>query len=105
MIKKSNILEYLTKVKKGIAVMKLDEDDKIIGIIMSNNDEDKVAIIGSNNYYNCYPLKDISCTGRNTKGVKAIKLAENEYVKEIKKVKEEDNYKVTGRAVKGVKNE
>lgn len=102
-IKKSHTNEYLSRAKKGVAVMKLDSDDSIISVIMSSDDDDKIVIIGNNDYYNCYPLKDIGYTGRNTKGVKAIKLEKDGYVKEAKWVGDK-SYVVTGRAVKGVKN-
>ena len=72
-------------------------------MILSSDDDDKVVVVGNNDYYNCYPLSDISYTGRTTKGVKAIKLEEKGYVKEAKWVGD-NSYKLTGRAVKGVKN-
>ena len=103
MIKKSHTNEYLARAKKGVVVMKLDDNDSIIAVIMSSDDDDKIAVIGNNDYYNCYKLKDISYTGRATKGVKAIKLEKNGYVKEAKWVGD-NTYKITGRAVKGVKN-
>lgn len=102
-IKKTRISEYTVRSKKGTAVIKLDEDDSIVAVILSSDDDDKVVVIGNNNYYNCYPLSDISYTGRTTKGVKAIKLEEKGYVKEAKWVGD-NSYKLTGRAVKGVKN-
>ena len=102
-IKKSRISEYLVRSKKGTTVIKLDNDDSIVAAILSSDDDDKIAVIGNNDYYNCYPLSEINYTGRNTKGVKAIKLEKDGFVKEAKWVG--DNiYKVTGRAVKGVKN-
>ena len=103
LIKKSRTSEYLARAKKGVAVMKLDEDDSLISVIMSSDDDDKIVVIGNNDYYNCYQLKDISYTGRATKGVKAIKLEKDGYVKEAKWVGD-NTYKITGRAVKGVKN-
>ena len=103
MIKKSHTSEYLTRAKKGVSVMKLEPDDLIVAVIMSSDDDDKIAIIGNNDYYNCYYLKDISYTGRNTKGVKAIKLEKDGFVKEAKWVGDK-SYIITGRAVKGVKN-
>ena len=102
-IKKSHIGEYVARAKKGVAINKMDDDDSIVGIILSSDDDDKVAIIGNNNYYNCYPLSEISYTGRMTKGVKAIKLEAEGFVKEAKWVGDSE-YKITGRAVKGVKN-
>jgi DNA gyrase/topoisomerase IV subunit A len=89
--------------KKGVAVLKLEEGDSLIAAILSSDDDDKIVIIGNNDYYNCYPLSDINCTGRATKGVKAIKLEEKGFVKEAKWVGD-NTYKITGRAVKGVKN-
>lgn len=102
-IKKSHIGEYIARAKKGVAINKMDDDDNIVEVILSSDDDDKVVIIGNNDYYNCYPLSDISYTGRMTKGVKAIKLEAEGYVKEAKWVGDSE-YKVTGRAVKGVKN-
>ena len=102
-IKKSAISEYVARAKKGVAVIKLEDGDSIVTALLSSDDDDKIAIIGNNDYYNCYPLYEISYTGRATKGVKAIKLEKDGYVKEAKWVGD-NSYKVTGRAVKGVKN-
>ena len=104
LIKKSHMSEYLARSKKGTMIIKLDDGDSIVAAILSSDDSNKIAIIGSNDYYNCYPLSEISYTGRNTKGVKAIKLDDKGFVKEAKLVGD-NTYKVTGRAVKGVKNE
>ena len=101
-IKKSVTTEYSSYSKKGIAAIKLEKDDSVVAAILSSDDNDKVLIISNNDYYNCYPLSEISATGKLTKGVKAIKLNETEYVKEAKWV-ENNTYKITGRAVKGVK--
>lgn len=102
-IKKSHVGEYLARAKKGTAAIKLEDGDSLVSVILSSDDEDRVAIISSSDYYNCFPLSDIAYTGRLTKGVKAIKLTEKEEVKEAKWVGD-NTYKITGRAVKGVKN-
>ena len=104
LIKKSHMSEYLARSKKGTMIMKLDDGDSIVAAILSSDDSNKIAIIGNNGYYNCYPLSEINYTGRNTKGVKAIKLDDKSFVKEAKLVGD-NTYKITGRAVKGVKNE
>ena len=103
MIKKSRPSEYASHVKKGSAAIKLEDGDEVVAAILSSHDNDKIAVIGNNDYYNCYPLSEISYTGRVTKGVKAIKLEKDGHVKEAKWVGD-NTYKVTGRAVKGVKN-
>ena len=103
LIKKSHINEYTVRSKKGTPVIKLDESDSLVAVILSSDDDDKIVVISNADYYNCYPLNDIAYTGRVTKGVKAIKLNKDEYIKEAKWVGD-NSYKVTGRAVKGVKN-
>ena len=103
LIKKSRISEYTARSKKGTATIKLDDGDSVIAAILSSDDDDKIVIVSNTDYYNCYPLTDIAYTGRVTKGVKAIKLCEKEYVKDAFWTGD-DKYKVTGRAVKGVKN-
>ena len=102
-IKKSSIAEYTARSKKGVTVIKLEEGDSLIAAILSSDDDDKVVVISNNDYYNCYPLSELACTGRATKGVKAIKLEKDGFVKEAKWVGDK-SYSVTGRAVKGVKN-
>ena len=102
-IKKSHVSEYFTRTKKGAAAIKLEEGDSLVSVILSSDDDDRVAIISTSNYYNCYPLSELSYTGRLTKGVKAIKLSTDEEVKEAKWVGD-NTYKLTARAVKGVKN-
>ena len=103
LIKKSHTSEYIARSKKGISVMRLDNNDSIVKIIMSSDDDDKIVIISNNDYYNCFSLNDIGYTGRATKGVRAIKLEKDGFVKEAKWVGD-NSYKITGRAVKGVKN-
>ena len=102
-IKKSNTNEYTVRSKKGVAAIKLEDNDSVVSVIMSSDDDDKVVIISNEDYYNCYPLSEIGSTGRTTKGVKAIKLGEKSFVKGAKWVGD-NSYKVTGRAVRGVKN-
>ena len=103
LIKKSHTSEYIARSKKGISVMKLDDNDSIVKIIMSSDDDDKIVVISNKDYYNCFSLNDIGYTGRATKGVRAIKLEKDGFVKEAKWVGD-NTYKITGRAVKGVKN-
>lgn len=103
-IKRSSIQEYNIRAKKGAPVIKLEENDSLVTVVLSADDDDKVIIISNNNYYNYYSLKEINCTGRTTKGVKAIKLDKDGFVKEAR-CANDNIYKITGRAVKGVKYE
>ena len=103
LVKKSSVGEYTARAKKGTAAIKLDSGDSLIAAILSSDDDDRIAVISSSGYYNCYPLSELNYTGRLTKGVKAIKLAAGESVVDAKWVGT-DEYTNTGRAVKGVKN-
>ena len=91
-IKKSSVNEYNVRAKKGTAVMKLD-NDQLVGVYLSMGDEDKIFIVGNGGNYNFYPLSEISATGRVTKGVKAIKLAANEYIRAATLIKKDISYR------------
>ena len=104
-IKKTETSEYTTRLKKGIAALKLEEGDTISNVFLSLNDNEQVVIINSANYYNCYALSLISSTGRAAKGVRAIKLKDNEQVVNATIIREGDEnpYRETGRCVRGEK--
>ena len=92
-IKKTSVNEYNIKAKKGTIAVKLEENDSLIGVYLSISDNDKIFIANNNGNYNYYKLTEVSNTGRATKGVKAIKLKENEYIISATIIKETINYK------------
>ena len=92
-IKKTATREYNMRAKKGTAAMKLDADDQLIGVYLSMNDEDKIFVASSSGNYNFYEIGEISTTGRLTKGVKAIKLTSEEYVRAATLVKKDIEYR------------
>lgn len=104
-IKKTETSEYTTRLKKGITALKLEDGDAISNVFLSLNDNEQVVIINSANYYNCYALSLISSTGRAAKGVRAIKLKDNEQVVNATIIREGDEnpYRETGRCVRGEK--
>ena len=79
-IKKTAIKEYVSRAKKGVAAVKLEEKDFLVGVYLSMSDEDRMFVASSSGNYNFYTLDNVSQTGRATKGVKAIKLNTNEYI-------------------------
>ena len=93
LIKKTATKEYNVRTKKGTAVMKLDEGDRLIGVYLSMSDEDRIFIVNSNGNYNFYSLEEISSTGRLTKGVKAIKLGADEFIRAATLIKKDINYR------------
>jgi len=92
-IKKSSINEYNVRTKKGTAVMKLDNNDQLIGVYLSMSDKDRIFVVSNSGNYNFYPLNEISVTGRITKGVKAIKLSNNEFIRAATLIKKDINYR------------
>ena len=91
-VKKTLIGEYGSRAKKGIAAVKLDDNDILIGVYLSNSDIDKLFIVSSNGNYNFYSLKEISSTGRVTRGVKGIKLKDDEQVCAATLIKDDIEY-------------
>ena len=79
-IKKSMVSEYNVRAKKGTIAVKLEANDILIGVYLAMDNEDKMFVANNNGYYNFYKIEEVSVTGRVTKGVKAIKLLENEYI-------------------------
>lgn len=77
--KKTSIEEYKS-VKKttGIIAIKLNEGDSIANVVFAN--EEEFLIITQNGLSIRFETKDIAAIGRNTAGVKSIKLADNDKV-------------------------
>ena len=92
-IKKTSTQEYHTRAKKGVIAVKLENNDKLINVFLSQNENDKVFIASSTGNYNYYSINEISATGRATKGVKAIKLEVNNYVCSATIIKSNINYR------------
>jgi len=92
-IKKSLIDEYNSHLKKGVAAVKLNDGDSLIGVYLSLGDEDRIFVAGEKGNYNFYKINEVSETGRVTKGVKAIKLGETEKVQSASIIKENIEYR------------
>lgn len=92
-IKKSLIKEYGSRARKGVIAVKLEENDTLIGVYLSMNDEDRIFITSSSGNYNFYKLEELSETGRATRGVKAIKLAGEEKIQSVTLIKTDIEYK------------
>ena len=77
--KKTNIEEYKT-VKKttGIIAIKLNEGDTIANVVFAN--EEDFVIVTENGMSIRFETKNIAAIGRNTAGVKSIKLNEDDSV-------------------------
>lgn len=91
-IKKSAIMEYNVRAKKGTIAVKLEENDTLTNVLLSSSDNDKLFICSNTGNYNYYSLKEITSIGRITKGVKGIKLGNNENVIGADLIKEHLSY-------------
>ena len=92
-IKKSLTTDYNICSTRGTTAVKLEENDTLIGVYLSMSDSDKIFITSNNGYYNFYNIGIISCTGKLSRGVKAIKLVENEFIQSATIIRENLNYK------------
>lgn len=78
-IKKTLLSEYLkTKKKSGIAAIKLEEDDSIATVTFLN--EEEVILLTRQGMCIRFKTDNINPIGRNTKGVRGIKLNDNDYI-------------------------
>ena len=118
-LKKSELDEYNLKRNTGATAIKLDNGDQIVSIILSDND--KIGIASAQGQFIMIKTDDIKPIGRVARGVIGMKLNEGDEVvsakvigtevKEIASVSEDgyikrspiSEFKLTGRATKGVK--
>ena len=91
-IKKTKVNEYTVRARKGIAAVKLENNDCLCNVFLSSSDEDRILISNTSGYYNFYSLGDINPVGRNSRGVKAIKLLDGEEVHSATLVREGHTY-------------
>lgn len=118
-LKKSALSEYNLRRNTGVQALKLDDDDLIASILILKNE--RVGILTEEGNFIIIETKDIRPIGRVARGVVGIKLNEGDKVvsgrvipketKEILSVSEDgyskrtdiNEFKITGRATKGVK--
>ena len=120
MLKKSELSEYnMKRGKSGIKALTLDPNDEICSVIFT--DEDKIGIVTEMGNFLMCETKDVRAIGRVAKGVKGIKLNDDDAVasaraipnttKELISVSGEgkikrtsiEEFSVQGRATKGTK--
>lgn len=118
-IKKSELSEYNLKRNVGATAIKLDSGDEIVSIIFTN--DDKIGITSQNGNFIMITTSDIRSIGRVARGVCGMKLNEGDYVVSARAIPQTttelisvsaegyikrtsiNEFKITGRATKGVK--
>ena len=77
-----------------------DRNGKVVGTIVVQDDDDLI-LMSQNGIVIRTKAKDINCIGRNTQGVRVMKLEEGDKVVSVAKIKSGDENDSAG----GIKNE
>jgi DNA gyrase subunit A len=93
MIKKTKAEEYEHKRGKSLKAINLKEGDEVVNVMFMNNEQ--VGILTFNGNYVTINTEDVRPTGRATMGIKAISLADDNYVIDAHIIKPTDKYMVT----------
>ena len=78
MLKKSNLSEYNIKRSGSAKALVLDEGDEIVSVLFVNSE--KIGLLSSGGNFLITTTSDIRPIGRTTKGIKGMKLNEEDYV-------------------------
>ena len=89
--KRTEISEYRTQTRSGMGIITQKTTEKVGSVIGTRmvNDDDDLMIITSKGQVIRMSVKDISVLGRNTQGVRLIKVNEDETVMSFSPVVEE----------------
>ena len=78
MLKKSNLSEYNIKRSGSAKALTLDEGDEIVSVLFVNSE--KIGLLSSGGNFLITTTSDIRPIGRTTKGIKGMKLNDEDYV-------------------------
>jgi DNA gyrase subunit A len=78
-IKKTELLAYSNPRKGGIIAINLDDNDKLIDVIMTNGDQ-QIIVATKNGLSVRFNEKDVRAVGRSAKGVRAMRLKDQDEV-------------------------
>ena len=84
MIKKSESKLYNSCSKRGLAAIKLKEGDEVLNVCLIN--DEKIGILTKKNNFLITDSDSIEAIGRQSTGVKGIKLQSNDYVIDAKAI-------------------
>lgn len=77
-LKKSSLSEYNIKRSGGAKALALDEGDEIVSVLFINSE--KIGLLSAGGNFLITTTSDIRPIGRTTKGIKGMKLNEEDYV-------------------------
>ncbi len=92
--KRTRIEDYpVTQARGGKGVISIQTNDRngrVVGAVLVN-EEDEIMLISDQGTLIRTPVNQVSVTGRNTKGVRLVNLAEDERLASIERIVEEEN--------------
>ncbi|MEG1742915.1 MAG: DNA gyrase subunit A [Clostridia bacterium] len=77
--KRVNLTDYRTKRAAGLYAMTLDEGDELLYVLKTNG-KDQVIVASHNGLSIRFDENDVRCMGRYARGVRAMRLEEDDYV-------------------------
>lgn len=78
-IKRTQLSRYTGSLRKsGVNGVVLEDGDKIVAARISNNENDRVIMVGSNSRAVCFEIGNVRPAGRNSRGVRGIRLEEDD---------------------------
>ena len=81
-VKKTPLTEFAFKLARGKIAINLDEGDALVGVALTDGSRD-VMLFASNGKAVRFAEKEVRSTGRNTTGVRGIRLAKDEQVRSL----------------------
>lgn len=93
MIKKTKASEYEHKKGKSLKAINLKDDDEVINVLFTNNEQ--VGILTYQGNFVIINTDEINAIGRATAGVKAIKLNVNDTVVKAKLISQNSEYLIS----------
>ncbi|WQT11268.1 DNA topoisomerase (ATP-hydrolyzing) subunit A [Helicobacter pylori] len=79
-VKRTNLSEFESNRSCGIRAIVLDEGDELVGAKVVDNNAKHLLIASHLGIFIKFPLEDVREIGRTTRGVRGIKLNENDFV-------------------------
>lgn len=93
LVKKTSSDEYTIRRGKSLVAIKLKDDDEVVNVLFIDNEN--IGLLANNGNYITISSEDITAIGRNTSGVKGIKLDDGNYIIDAQPIASTDKFMVT----------
>ena len=89
-VKKSPLRDFRNPISSGIIAINLDQDDQLIGAVLTDGSYDAILVSHSGNAIRFHET-DVRSMGRRTRGVRGIRLGEEDFVVDMVCSSDENN--------------